>query len=104
MDNPCVRKVVIVILSNIKNSQIKKCGKLPAKVAEEIPWNNIFVDIIVAYALCINRKNERLNLKVVTMVDPITGYFEIVEYNNECVISLSNLVKTKWLTRYPWTT
>ena len=35
------------------------------------------------------------------MIDPVTGWFEITDYNNKRVIAIANLVKTAWLSRYP---
>ena len=34
------------------------------------------------------------------MIDPVTGWFEITQYDNKHTISIMNLVVTKWLTRY----
>ena len=38
------------------------------------------------------------------MIDPVTGWFEITQYDNKGAISIANLVETMWLTRYPITT
>ena len=35
------------------------------------------------------------------MIDPVTGSFEIMKYDNKIPISIANLVQTMWLTRYP---
>ena len=35
----------------------KKYGKLPSKLAEEIPWNKLCVDIIQPYVIC--RKGKK---------------------------------------------
>ena len=45
-------------------------------------------------------KEENLNLKAFNMVYPVTGWFEITEYENKRVISIAQLVETTWLTRY----
>ena len=54
---------------------IIKQGKLPAKEAEKIPRKKLCVDIIGPYF--IRRKGQKLNLnlKAVTMIDPVTGWF-----------------------------
>ena len=49
-------KEVIVTLANVQNNQIKN-GKLPSKLAEEMPWNKICVDLIVFYG--IRRKGKK---------------------------------------------
>ena len=41
------------------------------------------------------------NIKAVTVVDPVTGWFKITQYDNKRAISIANLVETTWLTRYP---
>ena len=34
------------------------------------------------------------------MIDPVTGWFEIVQYDDKTVITIANLVETTWLYRY----
>ena len=61
----------------------------------------ICVDIIGPYK--IRMKGEyNLILKSVTMIEPVTGWFEITQYNNKKVMPIANLVETMWLVRYPW--
>ena len=38
------------------------------------------------------------------MIDPATGWFEIVEYSNKRSITIASLVEQVWLSRYPWPT
>ena len=33
------------------------------------------------------------------MIDHVTGWFEITQYDNKRAISIANLVETMWLTR-----
>ena len=56
----------------------KQYGKLTAKLAEEVPWNKLCVDLIGTYAIRTKGSKENLHLKSVTMIDPVTGCFEIV--------------------------
>ena len=35
------------------------------------------------------------------MKDPVTGWFEITQYDDKISITIANLVETMWLTRYP---
>ena len=35
------------------------------------------------------------------MIDPVTGWFVITQYNDKRAISMADLVKTTWLSRYP---
>ena len=56
---------------------IKENGKLPAKLAEEIPWNKICVDLIGTYVISREIEKENFHLKSVTMIYPVTGCFQI---------------------------
>ena len=38
------------------------------------------------------------------MINPVTGCFEIAQYNGKRAISIANLVETTWLSRYPIST
>ena len=35
------------------------------------------------------------------MIDPVTGWFEITQYDEKISIPIANLVETTWLTRNP---
>ena len=35
------------------------------------------------------------------MIDIVTGWFEVVRYDDKISITIANLVETKWLSRYP---
>ena len=37
------------------------------------------------------------------MIDPVTGWFETMQYNDKGAITITKLAETKWLDRYPWT-
>ena len=79
----------------------KKYGKLSAKEAEEIPWNKLCVSIVSSYIIRINGRKDNLNLKAVTTIHPVTRWFERTQYDDTITISITKLVETKWLTRYP---
>ena len=59
-----------------------KYGKLPAKLAEEIRWNKICVYLIGIYVIQRKAKKENLHLKAITIIDPITGWFAITQYDD----------------------
>ena len=75
--------------------------KLPAKEAEEIPWNKLCVYLIDPYVIRRNGKKENLNLKFVTSIDPVTRWFETKQYDDKIAISIENLVENMWMSRYP---
>ena len=87
--------------ANVQNSQ-QKNGKLTAKLEEETPRNKLCVDLIGPYK--IRRKGkDPLILKAVTIIDPLTGWFEVIQYSNKKAMTIANFVETLWLVRYPWT-
>ena len=45
-------------------------------------------------------KKDNLQLTAVTMINPVTGWFEIAQYKDKRAISIANLVETTWLSRY----
>ena len=59
------------------------------------------VNIIGRYVVWIKLNKDNLNLKAVTIIDHVSGWFEITQYYDKRDISIANLVGTAWLTRYP---
>ena len=81
--------------------QKKKYGHVPAKIAESQPWEHLCVDMIGPYQ--IRRKGKKaLRLQAVTMIDPATGWFEIVQSESKTADVVANKVEIAWLSRYPW--
>ena len=70
-------KSLEVTCANVQNGK-KKNDKLPAKMTEETPWNKICVDLIGPYKIRIKGK-EPLILKAVTMIHPVTRWFEVTQ-------------------------
>ena len=80
-----------------------KYGKLPPKPkADAIPWHTLCIDLIGPYQF--GKGKEQFVLHCLTMIDPATGWFEIVQIPNKKAEEISNLIETTWLTRYPWPT
>ena len=77
-----------------KRSNIKY-GKLPAKLAEEISWDKLFVDIIAPYAIGRKLKKYKLHLKYVSIIDPVTGWFEIMQYDDKNKYQSKNWLKLR---------
>ena len=79
----------------------KKYGKVPIKVAETNPWEILCVDLIGPYT--VNSKGRSpFKLWCCTMIDPATGWVEIVEINEKSADEIINIVDQEWLSRYPW--
>ena len=41
-------------------------------------------------------------LKVINTTNPVTGWFEITQYNYKKYMTIVNLAKILWLTKDPW--
>jgi hypothetical protein len=78
-----------------------KYGKLPPKVAEVTPWDTLCIDLIGPYTVKKTDKKE-WKLHCLTMIDPATGWFEIVEIPKKQADEISNLIEQTWLVRYLW--
>ena len=61
----------------ISKKQRKKYGHLPPKKAEDVPWNRVNVDLIGPYT--VKTPTKTYELRAMTMIDPATSWFEMVE-------------------------
>ena len=50
-----------------------QCGKLTSKETDETPQNKICVDLIGTYIIRRKGGKYNLNLKSITMIDPVIG-------------------------------
>ena len=80
----------------------KKYGKLPPKEPEVIPWHTLCIDLIGPYEF--GKGKTAVKLHCMTMIDPATGWFEIVDIPNKRADYIANVLEYTWLTRYPWPT
>ena len=75
-----------------KQKKQKKYGILPPKEAEALIWDKMYIDLIGPYK--IRRKGEPdLVCKCVTMIDPASGWFEILQYNDKRSITVANIAE-----------
>lgn len=102
----------------------RKYGHVPAKTIEDlVPWRTVHIDLIGPYTITAKQmqpegeiKEIELKLTAMTMVDPATGWFEIVEvpyysiedvkkdennYIDKSSARISRLFDQTWLSRYP---
>jgi hypothetical protein len=90
-----------VVCKEFKKRQ-KKYDKLLPKEPECIPWHILCIDLI---GPCRFGKGKYVfQLQCLTMIDPATGWFEIVEVPKKRADYISNLIEINGLTRYPWPT
>ena len=78
----------------------QKYGEIPAKSAEAKPWQKLCVDLIGPYKVQTHDGKIHI-LHALTMIDPATSWFEIVEITTKDSESISLLVDREWLCRYP---
>lgn len=82
--------------------QRKKYGHLPPKMAETTPWERVDVDIIGTYK--VRTPTGVHKLTAMTMIDPVTGWFEIAplaENENAGSYEAQKAFDSYWLARYP---
>ena len=58
------------------------------------------VDLIGPYKIR-GKGKDLLILKYVTMIDHVTGWFEVTQYNGKKAMTITNLVETMWLVQFP---
>ena len=75
------KEVIYCNISVRTKSPNKKYVRFPYKLAEEIPCNKLFIDIIDPYTILKKEKKKDPNLKVIIMIYPVMGWFKIMEYN-----------------------
>ena len=89
----------------LAKKKTKKYGKLPAKVAEVIPWHNVQIDCIGPYTVHqrVNGKVVKLKMRALTIIDPVTYWFEICPIPADDMSSekISTLFYDACLSRYP---
>ena len=93
--------------------------KIPARIAETVPWRTVCTDLIGPYTIQA-KDGTILDFMCLTMIDPATGWFEIVELpnvdctyvrdNKEEIVEVmidkssacvSQLFNKSWLSCYP---
>ena len=62
----------------------RKYGHLPPKIAKTTPWQCVCCDLISPYTLK-GKDGSILDFMCLTMIDPPTGWFEIIELPNMSV-------------------
>ena len=90
------------VCRSLKRHNKRKYGKLPPREPDLIPWHTLCIDLIGPYKF--GQGKEEISLHCLTMIDPATGWFEIVNIPNKRADEIANLLETTWLTRYPWPT
>jgi hypothetical protein len=81
--------------------ELKKYGLLPPKIAEcdTVYLVHGCVDLVGPFT--IRKPAKTHSLLALTMIDPATGWLEIVEATNKSATSIQDLFHNTWLARYP---
>jgi len=84
----------------------RKIGLLPPKPTPEIiPWHTLCVDPVGPCKFGDEKKPEtHIELHCVTMTDPATRFFKMVEIGQKTADVIANWLEIHWLTRCPWPT
>jgi len=84
-----------------KKSGRKKYGLLPPKVAECVKWSRVNVDLW-GPATVHNKDGKDYKAHVMTMIDPVTGWFEVASLRNGATAyEAQRLLDSVWIARYP---
>jgi len=83
--------------------QDKKCGLLPPKPTPEIiPWHTSCVDLVGPYKFGNPEKPEtHIEFHCMTMIDPATGFFDMVDVGQKTADVTANWLEIHWLSRCP---
>ena len=86
----------------LNKPKLRKLGHLPPKIPTEIPWDTLCIDLIGPYTIGDEEKKTHATLHCLTMIDPVTGWFEIAEIPSKRADDVANVLEMTWFTRYPW--
>jgi hypothetical protein len=85
----------------LMKAKYRKLGHLPEKNAEEIPWERLCIDLIGPYKVGNEKKPKTIaRLHCLTMINPVTGWFEIAEIPEKTADEVINILEMTWLVRY----
>jgi transposase InsO family protein len=101
-----IRRTIQTVCQRCPSCQLTKpkfikYGHLPPKRAEEIPWERLCIDLIGPYTIGSGARGHETVLHCLTMIDPVTGWFEIAEIPTKSADVVINVLEQTWLTRYP---
>jgi hypothetical protein len=88
----------------LNKKQRKKYGHLPPKDAEVTPWKRVNVDLIGPYKIKSPndpKDKDPRELRALTMIDPVTGWFEIKAILKPDAATVMDAFHEAWLCRYP---
>ena len=78
----------------------KKYRQLPPKKVESVKWKRVNVDIVGPFMFCTSQ-NKKHVLQALTMIDPVTCWFEIKDLKEINSNTTMEAFNNYWLCRYP---
>ena len=88
-------------MCQLAKKQEKKYGKFLAKKAEEVIWSRVNVDVW-GPATINNKKNWKMNMHLMMMMDPATCWFEVVPIREDpSSYECNRIFDEVWFSRYP---
>ena len=75
-----------------KQEKSLKYDYKPSKEEEAIQWDILLLYLIGTYKIIGKFQENPLIMKLLTMIDLATGWFEIVSYNDKQAATIANLV------------
>jgi hypothetical protein len=91
-------------LCRLTKKERKKYGLLPSDIAESdtVSLSHGMCESGGTHPFTIRTLAKTHFLLALTMIDPATGWFEIVKATNKSTTSIQELFHNTWLARYPW--
>jgi len=85
----------------VSKKRDQKLALLPPKPNPEvILWHTLCIDLVGPYKFGDPKKHKTyIELHCMTMIDPATGFFEIVEIGEKIAGIIANWLELHWLTR-----
>lgn len=84
----------------IAKNRRPKYAHLPVRDIESEPWRTVCVDLVGPYSVTTPGGNT-FSLLAMTMCDPCTGWFEIMELNPKTAENAAYVLDRQWFCRYP---
>ena len=89
------------VCQRCKRTNKNKYGLLPEKEGEIIKWSRVNVDLWGPKTVR-NKNGYDYQIHVMTMVDPVTGWFELEQlFDSPTAYQCQQILDTSWLARYP---
>ena len=85
------------VCQRCKRTNKNKYGLLPEKEGEIIKWSRVNVDLWGPKTVR-NKNGYDYQIRVMTMVDPVTGWFELEQlFDNPTAFRCQQILDTSWL-------